>query len=584
VAGKAAEAEGKGDDAAKDVFRFLGIITSFMPQYNAKEDVFIPFLVLADGRRTMLPDDLNDSQLELLSQLLPEIADAEMRAFIANLLWYRQKDHRIANVAAAAYFESGKHLLTLEHSPYSAQRLERALRLALRLKNRKLTQEIVTFVETVLASDEACKLMSWSEQMVDLLTEHRRVASENLASLTKRIAECAEEQQRFYDAVHLWEVKAGLDAIAGSADDERVARIQSAEMHVKQADEARSYSHGVAAWHLGNAIRAYRQISGSQQRIDELHRQLLDDQEHGIEEMGQISVEIKLGDFPEQASNAVTGKSIEEAVLVLARLVASPEKTLLHNSVEEAETQTPLSSRLSEEYKGEAGKTVGRSPALASTDENEREQAITSGMYRQIAFHRIFIVLGFIEPARKKILEEHGSDFDLTWLIEGSPFIPHNHAQIYERGLRAGFSGDFLVAAHLLIPQLENSLRYVLGQLGVITSRLDNDLMQPEYQLSRILEQEKLIELFGEDTIFDLRSLLDASDTGGSNIRSFFAHGLLPDKAFTQTHPEIIYVWWITLRLCSLCYLMTQISQESDEQPMPAQGAENEGTPTSDMP
>jgi hypothetical protein len=79
---------------------------------------------------------------------------------------------------------------------------------------------------------------------------------------------------------------------------------------------------------------------------------------------------------------------------------------------------------------------------------------------------RAQIVLSVVEPARAQINEEHGAQADWTWLTTDNPFIPEGRRVIYSRGLQAGLGGDFLVATHLLIPQLENSLRYTLLQVG----------------------------------------------------------------------------------------------------------------------
>jgi hypothetical protein len=72
------------------------------------------------------------------------------------------------------------------------------------------------------------------------------------------------------------------------------------------------------------------------------------------------------------------------------------------------------------------------------------------------------------------ILSEHGIQRrDFVFLLAGNPLIPPGHEGIYLRGLQSGFFGDWLVAMHLLIPQLEASLRHVLQHRGVVTSTLE---------------------------------------------------------------------------------------------------------------
>jgi len=58
------------------------------------------------------------------------------------------------------------------------------------------------------------------------------------------------------------------------------------------------------------------------------------------------------------------------------------------------------------------------------------------------------------------------------WLpiVFNSPFVPMNREYIFAEGLDAGLKGNFMIAAHLLIPQVENSMRVLLNQLGINTT------------------------------------------------------------------------------------------------------------------
>ena len=41
-----------------------------------------------------------------------------------------------------------------------------------------------------------------------------------------------------------------------------------------------------------------------------------------------------------------------------------------------------------------------------------------------------------------------------------SKFIPKEREYIFAKGLYAGFQNDFILSSHLLIPQIENSLKF----------------------------------------------------------------------------------------------------------------------------
>ena len=90
---------------------------------------------------------------------------------------------------------------------------------------------------------------------------------------------------------------------------------------------------------------------------------------------------------------------------------------------------------------------------------------------------------------------------DFIRLLLNNPLVPLGREWIIARGLYAGVSGDFLTAVHFLIPQLEASLRYLLSQSQVITSGFDDEGIQDEYNINRLLSASEFVEplaqLFG---------------------------------------------------------------------------------------
>ena len=140
---------------------------------------------------------------------------------------------------------------------------------------------------------------------------------------------------------------------------------------------------------------------------------------------------------------------------------------------------------------------------------------------------------------------------DMLALVANSTFVPSNRARLFAQGLLAGFEGDFAVASHLLIPQIENGLRHVLSARGHRVSGLDQYGVQDEMDLNELLPTYvgALEAIFGEDTAFDLRGLL--VERFGTNLRNRLAHGLLTYEDVQS--PRGAYLWWLALRLCVAC-------------------------------
>ncbi len=188
------------------------------------------------------------------------------------------------------------------------------------------------------------------------------------------------------------------------------------------------------------------------------------------------------------------------------------------------------------------------------------EVAKRAEMFRQLTWRHRVQAIGVILPARAQIALDHELGIHhLLPIVSNNPFVPPGRELILARGLLAGLEGDFLVATHLLIPQVENSLRYVLRQHGVITSGLNSEGVQEEFDLNRILYMPELRPILGEDLIFELRGLL--VERFGSNLRNEMAHGLIDQGAFYSA--EAVYLWWTVLRVCCLPVLIARTHARS---------------------
>jgi hypothetical protein len=131
--------------------------------------------------------------------------------------------------------------------------------------------------------------------------------------------------------------------------------------------------------------------------------------------------------------------------------------------------------------------------------------------------------------------------------VQNNPFIPPDHAEIFLRGLHAGFHGDFIVAVHLLVPQVENSLRYLLEERGVDVSNLQSDGTQPVKILGALLGMEETKKALGRALHFEVRGHL--IEKNGYDFRNKVAHGFVSEHDCYSK--AALSCWWLVLRLCA---------------------------------
>ena len=170
-------------------------------------------------------------------------------------------------------------------------------------------------------------------------------------------------------------------------------------------------------------------------------------------------------------------------------------------------------------------------------------------MDEQARVHRHFTVHAILAPAIRVMRDEHVIDDDaIELVIKDSALVPENHLSLFVKGVRAGFQFDFSTALHLLVPQVENGLRHVLEQSGVVPRNIDADGVEDVWLLGRILDHEKLREILDEDMFYELRTLM--AGRLGPNLRNSIAHGLLNEAALNGEMG--FYLWWVIVRLICL--------------------------------
>jgi len=140
---------------------------------------------------------------------------------------------------------------------------------------------------------------------------------------------------------------------------------------------------------------------------------------------------------------------------------------------------------------------------------------------------------------------------DLLIICQNSPFIPDQHQLTYARGFTKIFQGDMISALYILVPQLENSLRYVLKSNGHDVTRINsNDMTQEDRTISSLYEQmrNEMENIMGAAIVADIERVF--LHKAGPSIRHQAAHGLLHDAS--PFSPDAIYACWLIFHLCCL--------------------------------
>lgn len=346
----------------------------------------------------------------------------------------------------------------------------------------------------------------------------------------------------------LWQLAASAHDRSKRPDDARRCRVSAAECYVTLA-EALGGVGMVASSHLMDAIRELRNLPGTKERRSELEVKLRQAQAHIRDEMGVFSSEVDLTDLVDEARRAVRGASLASAVWEFVNLSKSPTPAELRDAVEQHARDHPISAMMPRLIHDDDNKVVANSPGYIGNEADD--DAIRPLVAQLESTRRSLDAAGLIEPARCTIHAEHGLDLDdLQYLAEMSPFVPPDRTYLLGLGFARFLNGDFASALHILVPQLENSLRHVLKLAGQDPSAIQSDMTQEDRSLSMMLDKDRdaLERVFGNAIVYEIENLFDVRC--GPAIRHRLAHGLISGP---ECHgPDSVYACWFMFRLCCL--------------------------------
>ncbi|UFS72476.1 DUF4209 domain-containing protein [Geomonas sp. RF6] len=519
---------------------------------------FEPTIILLD-RRSSAPEDFAKEDIAFFATIVDDIDHPWLQARIADVLWLLNvpRSPKHALIAIDAYRSSPLSLETRLAGTLSCW--ERALVLARMLgpgaANRltELEDEFCSSVEKAVIGDGVFAL-----DIVEVLDRHHLGRSHLMVLATKleSMAREAESEghyllaRRYFDAATKWFLKAKEKQKAA----ELIAR--SAETFVHEANarlNSSSPSYIVAASFFEDAIQKLRHIPRSQrqplkidERIAEIHELLTDAGEKSIEEMRSVPTPpIDITDVTSASMAMVRGKDIIEALSALVNGPPAITKQRIQGAAKEVLKRSFLQSFFGGTQLSRDGRVIGKSPSSKSAGKSQ-DDALWVQMVKHHGLEINFLVHGCIWPALEALRLEHRvTEGAFIALASNSPIVPPGRADLFGKALFEGYDNDFIAALHLLVPQLENLVRWHLKTRGVKTTTLDADGIHTENGLSTLAWLPEMEEIFGEDFTFEIRALF--CDPFGPNLRNEVAHGLFDSGACQSAYS--VYAWWFALKI-----------------------------------
>lgn len=549
---------------------------SMMLSPKSLNEPFKPFMVM-EGRRSVIPDDLSESDIAFYAAIVDAIDDARLKARVADLVWLKQRPRNVQFALAAidAYRRIPLDVETWFRG--GRECWERAISLARMLKAgagaRLGEMEAVILDAFSTAAKESGFLALWLADLMDtygLGRAHSAAIAQKLNVLAVEFEGDGDlhRSREFFDAASRWFGRSGDEAKAAEMT------VAVAEGWVKEAIARVSSdqpSHMVAASFYEKAIQIYRSIPRSQrlihqgdERIAELHQHMSDAGEKSLDELGAVKTPgVDISELVENARKSVVGKSVQDALFSFANIYQGARVDQVRTAAEKILQQSIFRRLAKSTHLSRDGRVIAKQPAAGFDNAAASDDpALWAQMVHDYQILINIVVHGDIWPAHEMLLQEHRlREDDFIGLASQSPIVPRGRERLFGKALYAGFDRDFTVSIHLLAPQIEHMVRFHLKSAGVKTTNLDIDGIENENGLSTLMGLPETETVFGKDLSFEIKALF--CDAFGPNLRNELAHGLLDDDSFQSIHA--IYAWWMGLRLVFNTFWNAARKAESDK-------------------
>ena len=241
-----------------------------------------------------------------------------------------------------------------------------------------------------------------------------------------------------------------------------------------------------------------------------------------LSELKSVSVEVKIptADLEEYAAELIDGE-LEEALARVSRHFI-PRNDEVEKEVEELAKQHPLIYLVQKQTIDHEGRPVA---SIGSLEEDLRGNVVS----------HVSQSLTYMAPFLREVMTSAIKKYKLSPQIVVdylfvSPLFSEDRRGIIEKGIEAYLEGDYVTSTHLLIPQIEATIRKLVDlNGGSILKKSRTGGMQYRV-LDELLREEVAENALPKDVVYYFQIML--TDQRGWNLRNIVSHGMMPQQDF----------------------------------------------------
>ncbi|MFI3249865.1 MAG: DUF4209 domain-containing protein [Eubacteriales bacterium] len=512
----------------REVFRTLSNIFSL--SYADAVDSFVPEFVYADGRRTYAIEDLDQTTIDLILEVVDFSENLALRSKLAHILLKATKNNQYCNQAVPDYLALYRENRVSEDWVTPFIYLKLAFAVAKTVKKDQLYQNVLLEIDSWIkteaqeGTDSDFISIILIERFIDFLPK------ESFYDYLNQVEKIYSFTEKIYLVERIFQVKLKLHQKLNSPPEIiKEVKIEFAKYlkDISSTFTETSYDGVSKKIHYAvNAVQLFREGGDSEAALA-LHKEIEVFQKMQSSLMNVATIDLKMEDFLSPLKIKFSGYTLEESILVLGEHPSFFYEDDLSKKVLEEQRKFAFCSLAETIQLDSQGRTVETIPPLPLS--GNIDPSLLKKHCRFMATRNADINGIYLNEIRKTILENHDITLEnLDFIVKDNVLIPEGRKEIIKSGLYYGLTDNLYVSMHILLPQIENIFRNLMNECGDVTTKVTGENVEKWKLLSAILNSEILNESLEPEIIFTFQTLMEGD--GGANLRNLVAHGMLEQQ------------------------------------------------------
>ena len=538
-------------DSERKMLQLLLQLASLGQRYDEKENVFCPWMVWNDGRRTFSLEDMSEDDFLFLKGLSYEKLPLALRARVTDILWVTRKNYLAGQKAAESYLQLFVNLFDPVQWIVCINSIRRAITISAQLgKKEELFLSVCDSAFKKLLELDGKDPLFLSISLIGILSEQKYREADDYLSIADKIIKSAKESSFIRKVETAYETKRKL--LVWKKDDTAAqsCQIDLARYYEKEADYVIDKDiQGLfdAVRYLEKCIPIYRNNSLPLES-ERIQRKLLDYKKRIPSAMIPMNVTIRSDGLYQQVLKNLEGLSFEESIIRLIQSTSFFTKDFLKKKVLEEQKKFLSKNLFGDSLIDAEGQTIINIPPLDIADPEKDLQLLEMHMHKAALDLELYAGETVLRWSIEKLKQDFEFECnDLMFLVKNNPIIPEGREEIFCQALYMGLRGDYYTALHILAPQTENLFRHIAKSVGGLVITFEDDHTSKSKTLTSVFDIPELVDCYDPDYLFLFKGLMN--ERSGANIRNEIAHGIMdPGKGNSGIG---IYFVCAVLKLCS---------------------------------